>query len=103
MTTCNQPQNATLVDLLIDGFEKYEMLGGFHMRTLPLPDDAAAARKFGEFFEEARRGKGESLHAEATAERQLVRWARFGEQDAASWCGSKRRASTIGGTSQPLG
>jgi len=48
MTNRRQPEDATLLGLLIDGFEKNEMLGGFHMRTLPLRDEAAAARKFAE-------------------------------------------------------
>ena len=39
-------EEATLLDVLVDGFEKNETIAGFHWRTLPMPDEAAAARKF---------------------------------------------------------
>jgi hypothetical protein len=38
--------SATLLDILIDGFEKNETLDGFHWRNLPMPDEAAAGGKF---------------------------------------------------------
>lgn len=40
------PADATLLDVLIDGFEKNEVLRGFHGRLLPMPDEAAAVEKF---------------------------------------------------------
>jgi hypothetical protein len=36
---------ATLLDILVDGFEKNEVFGGFHRRELPMPDESTAARK----------------------------------------------------------
>ncbi len=40
------PEDATLLDALIDGFERNEVLAGFHCRELPLPDEEAAVRTF---------------------------------------------------------
>ena len=69
------PADATLLDVLIDGFEKNEMLHGFHMRTLPMPDETAAAHKFTELLVEGRRWKGDPLESESGPGRQLVRWS----------------------------
>jgi hypothetical protein len=68
------PEDATLLDVLIDGFEKNEILGGFHWRELPMPDDAAAARTFALFTDEARRWKGEPDRLEDGASRRLASW-----------------------------
>jgi hypothetical protein len=35
-------EGATLLDVLIDGFEKNEIMDGFHWRDLPMPDEARA-------------------------------------------------------------
>ena len=52
------PEDATLLDVLIDGFEQNEALDGFLWRQLPMPDERAAVRKFGALVDEARRWKG---------------------------------------------
>jgi len=64
----------TLVDLLIDGFEKNEVLDGFHWRDLPMPDEAAARQKFGALSDEARRWKGAPTHERDTDHRRIVAW-----------------------------
>lgn len=58
-------ENATLLDVVIDAFEKNEVHHGFHWRELPMPDEEAAARKFATLSDEARRWKGVSLRSEA--------------------------------------
>ena len=58
MTKRRTPEDATLLDVLIDGFEKNELLEGFYWRQLPMPDERAAARKFDALTDEARRWKG---------------------------------------------
>jgi hypothetical protein len=58
MTARKTPDDATLLDILVDGFEKNEVLEGFHWRRLPLPDEEAAAAKFFSLIDEARRWKG---------------------------------------------
>ncbi len=67
-------QDATLVDILIDGFEKNEVVRGFHRRELPMPDEAAAVRKFAALAEEAKRWKGAPLKADDTSARRLAAW-----------------------------
>ena len=74
MTHRTQPQDATLLDLLIDGFEKNEILRGFHGRLLPMPDEAAAVEKFAALTEEARRWKGAPLQSEERGGRRLSAW-----------------------------
>ncbi len=69
------PLDATLLDLLVDGFEKNETLYGHHWRELPMPDEGAAAAKFGMLVEEARRWKGEPIRAHEQAGRRLAGWA----------------------------
>jgi hypothetical protein len=66
--------DATLVDVLIDGFEKNEVFGGFHWRNLPMPDEEAALRKFAELAAEAERWKGTPSRAQADSGRQVVAW-----------------------------
>jgi hypothetical protein len=69
-----QPADATLLDVLIDGFEKNEMLRGFHGRLLPMPDEAAAVQKFTTLTEEATRWKGAPLRSEEREGRRLSVW-----------------------------
>ena len=68
------PEDATLLDVLIDGFEKNEMLGGWHWRQLPVPDETAAAEKFASLVEEAQRWKGPPARVEDTSTRRLASW-----------------------------
>jgi hypothetical protein len=74
--TGRKPQDdATLLDVLIDGFEKNEVLRGFHWRDLPMPDEASAIRKFAGLADEARRWKGTPLRSEETSGRRLIAWS----------------------------
>lgn len=66
---------ATLLDILIDGFEKNESWGEFHRRELPMPDEGAAVRKFHALAEEARRWKGAPVRLQEDAMRRLAAWA----------------------------
>ena len=74
MTDGKRQDDASLLDVLIDGFEKNEVLRGFHWRDLPMPDEAAAARKFATLAEEARRWKGAPLRYEESEARRLAAW-----------------------------
>lgn len=67
-------ESATLLDVLIDGFEKNEILDGFHWRDLPMPDEDAAVRKFFAFVEEARLWKGEPSRTQEQPRRRLAAW-----------------------------
>ncbi len=69
-----KPEQATLIDVLVDGFEKNEVIHGYHWRKLPLPDEAAAARKFAAFVEEATRWKGTPSHLEDNGPRRIAEW-----------------------------
>jgi hypothetical protein len=69
-----EPEDATLLDILVDGFEKNEIMRGFHWRDLPLPDESAAARKFGALAAEASRWKGTPSRSEERAGRRLAAW-----------------------------
>jgi hypothetical protein len=42
MADDRRPEDATLLDVLTNGFEKNEVLRGFHWRVLPMTDEAAA-------------------------------------------------------------
>jgi hypothetical protein len=68
------PTDSTLLDVLIEGFEKNEVLRGFNGRMLPMPDEVAAVQKFREFIEEARRWKGAPVQSEEREGRRLSRW-----------------------------
>jgi hypothetical protein len=70
----SRPEDATLSDVLVDGFEKNEVIDGFHWRQLPLPDEAVAVRKFGELVDEARRWKGEPTRHGEDRGRRLAAW-----------------------------
>jgi len=67
------PQTATLLDILVDAFEKNEVLDDHHWRDLPFPDEQDAARKFAELAEEAARWKGAPTRME-NGDRRLVGW-----------------------------
>jgi hypothetical protein len=66
--------DVTLLDVLIDGFEKNDVLRGFHWRALPISEEAAAVRKFTAFADEARRWKGTPVRAEESSARRVVAW-----------------------------
>jgi hypothetical protein len=70
----NTPSDATLVDVLVDGFEKNEVMYGFHWRSLPMPDEEAARRKFASLVAEALSWKGAPLRDQRAGSRQLVGW-----------------------------
>jgi len=70
-----RPESVTLLDVLIDGFEKNEILRGSHMRVLPLPTAAAARRKFQAFAKEARRWKGSPTSESVAGPRRFAAWA----------------------------
>jgi hypothetical protein len=74
MTERKTPEDASLLDVLIDGFEKNEVLDGFHWRRLPMPDEHAAARKFRSLTDEARRWKGPPSRIDDQPGRKLNAW-----------------------------
>lgn len=67
-------EEVTLLDVLVDGFEKNESIGGFHWRSLPLQDEAQAVRKLTELGEEARRWKGPPSREDLTGPRRILAW-----------------------------
>jgi hypothetical protein len=69
------PEDATLLDVLIDGFERNELLAGFHYRKLPLPDEQTARRKFASLSDEARRWKGAPDDGEESGSRRRASWS----------------------------
>ena len=77
MPTTTLPDDATLLDILIDGFEKNEILGGSHVRVLPLADEPAAARRFAALVAEARRWQGEPAVHDDAGPRRVASWARL--------------------------
>jgi hypothetical protein len=111
MATGKLREDVTLIDVLIDGFEKNEMLGGFHDRVLPMTDEPAAVRRFASFVDEATRWKGPPLRSEDEQGRSLATWGdleirragrglavrvkapRFDDwwQDASTWAGDPLR------------
>ena len=58
MTDRRRPEDSTLLDILIDGFEKNEVLGGMHLRRLPLPSAEAGRAVFDRFVAEASTWQG---------------------------------------------
>lgn len=70
----NDATSATLLDILVDGFEKNESIGGFHERVLPMPHAAAAVLKFKELAGEARRWKGAPVYEEDSGDRRIIAW-----------------------------
>jgi hypothetical protein len=72
------PSNAddvTLIDLLMNGFEKNECFDDWFWRQLPAPDDATAIRKFEEFAAEGRRWKGEPLETVSESDGRAIVWS----------------------------
>ncbi len=67
-------QAATLLDVLIDGFEKNEVLDGFHWRDLPMPGEPEATRKFAALSDEAWRWKGQPARYEDAGPRRIAAW-----------------------------
>lgn len=74
MTARKTPEDATLLDILVDGFEKNEVLDGFHWRQLPMPDGNAARAKFESLTDEARRWKGPPTRVDEQTGRRLNGW-----------------------------
>jgi hypothetical protein len=70
-----RPEDARLLDVLIDGFERNEVFAGFHYRKLPLPDEEAAVRAFASLSDEARQWKGAPDHVEDSGFRRLASWS----------------------------
>jgi hypothetical protein len=68
------PEDASLLDVLIDGFEKNEVLRGFHWRTLPARDEAAAIEKYESLVAEARAWKGTPLNQRRDGPRNITQW-----------------------------
>lgn len=75
MTERASPATATLLEVLVDGFEKNEVIRGFHLRTLPLADEPAAVHKFEAFVAEATAWKGAPRREERSGPRRVVSWA----------------------------
>jgi hypothetical protein len=71
------PDDATLLDILIDGFEKNEINNGFHWRVLPLLGDEAAARKFTSLLAEASHWQGEPERVQDGTARQIASWPKM--------------------------
>jgi len=67
-------EDATLLDVLIDGFEKNEILDGYHWRELPMPDEATAIRKLASLADEARAWKGPPTREDQESPRRIVAW-----------------------------
>ena len=67
-------EEISLLDVLIDGFEKNEILDGFHWRQLPMPDEGSACRRFAALVEEARRWKGTPAQVREEPGRGLAVW-----------------------------
>ena len=74
MRESKSPHHATLLDILVDGFEKNEVMGGFHWRNLPMPSEDDAARKFLDLVAEATRWKGDPMRIETGGPRRLAAW-----------------------------
>ncbi len=53
-----EPEDTSLLTVLMDGFEKNESMGGRFWRQLPLKDAGLASRKYLEFRDELMRWKG---------------------------------------------
>jgi len=74
MTRETPPDRATLLDVLIDGFEKNEVMRNFHWRDLPFANEEAAARSFAALTAEGRRWKGEPERFEGAGPRRIAVW-----------------------------
>lgn len=67
-------RDATLLDVLVDGFEKNESLDGFHWRSLPMPDEETAARKLTEWADEVTRWRGPPTRSVTSGPRRIAAW-----------------------------
>lgn len=105
MRESKNPHEATLLDILVDGFEKNEILDGFHWRSLPMPHDDGAARKFLDLVEEPTRWKGDPTRVETGGPRRLAACpiSRSGLPVGASWFACGPRGSSSGGTNDKHG
>ena len=74
MATGKPRDQLSLLDVLIDGFEKNEIFEGFHWRDLPMPDEASARRAFTTFVDEAKRWKGPPGREREERGRRLAAW-----------------------------
>jgi hypothetical protein len=74
MTEGTRPEDITLLDLLIDGFEKNEVLHGWHWRDAPMRDERLAVQKFGALVEEAQKWKGPPAQSNESSGRRLAAW-----------------------------
>jgi hypothetical protein len=73
MTMHSKAQNdVTLIDILVDGFEKNEILDGAHWRQLPMPDEASSIAKFASLVDEATRWKGKPVLTESGKRRKAA-------------------------------
>jgi hypothetical protein len=97
MTDGKLQHDATLLDVLIDGFEKNEVLRGFHWRELPMPDEAAAVRKFAALTDEGRRWKGAPLRNEERSGRRVMAWLDLEIRQAGRGVMVRARATAFGG------
>jgi hypothetical protein len=68
-------EEVSLLDVLVDGFEKNEVIDGWHWRDLPMSDEDSARHKFSELVEEAARWKGAPSRTTTEATRQLAGWS----------------------------
>jgi hypothetical protein len=95
-------EDATLLDVLIDAFEKNEIFGGYHWRELPMPDTDSAVRKFATFAGEAKAWKGQPAREELDSARRIVAWRgrifRSVKRVVGSWSSRARRCWTPGGS-----
>jgi death-on-curing protein len=69
-----EPADATLLAVLIDGFEKNEVWGGFHHRDLPMPDERSAIAMFVARAREATAWMGPCVQEQREGPRRLARW-----------------------------
>lgn len=66
--------DVSLLDILIDGFEKNEVEAGYHRRDLPMHDEDAAAKRFAAWAREATSWKGTPAASDHAGPRRFVRW-----------------------------
>jgi hypothetical protein len=105
MAADRRPEDATLLDVLVDGFEKNDALRGFHGRVLPLTDEVAAVRKFASLAEEFSRWKGQPMRNEEFQGRRLLAWSDLELRQAGRGVPVRVKARRLetGGTSLRLG
>lgn len=69
------PPEASLLDVIIDGTERWgESLRGFTDRELPMPDEASAIERFDAFAREGLAWKGIPTDEQREGPRRFVRW-----------------------------